>query len=80
VLIYFVVTDCGYCCLRIRYLFIPNLLRYCVIVTLSKFITYYIVMYMIYNRDGSLKVNLNLIFEIEEIVPQWSTLPEFIKK
>jgi len=34
---------------------------------------------MIYNRDGSLRVNLNLIFEIEEFVPQWSTLPKFLK-
>jgi hypothetical protein len=50
------------------------------IVTLSKFITYYVVMYMIYNRDGSLRVNLNLIFEIYALVPQWSTVPIFLKK
>jgi len=37
-------------------------------------------MYMIYNRDGSLRVNLNLIFEIEDFVPQWSTLTKFLKK
>jgi len=49
-------------------------------VTLSKFIAYYIIMHMIYNRDGSLRVNLNLIFEIEEFVPQWSTLPKFLNK
>jgi len=35
---------------------------------------------MIYNRDGSLRVNLNLIFEIEDFVPQWSTLTKFLKK
>lgn len=68
--------DYFYCCLNIHFWFIPKLLRDCDFI---KLIAYYVVMNMIYNRDGSRRANLNLIFEIEVFVPQWSTLPNFLK-